>query len=95
VKWCTMATKPVPLPHPLTSAARIQRRKSVEVTALVAPRPLWVGELKRVSCVLAAEGLGDMRATHIVLTPSDAQTASAGNDQPISATIVWDQPYWP
>ncbi len=88
-----MATRPAPLPHPRTSAARTQRRKSVEVTALVAPRRLSEGELERVSRVLAAEGIGDMRATRIVLTPSDAQTASGGSGQPIPATIVRDKPY--
>ena len=43
-----MAAKPVPLPPPRTSAAKIQRHKPVEVTALVASRPLWIGELNRV-----------------------------------------------
>jgi hypothetical protein len=86
-----MATKPVPLPHPRTSAARTRRHKPVEVTALVAPRPLSIGELNRVSRVLAAAGLGDMRATRIALTPSDAQSVSEGNGRPVSATIVRDK----
>lgn len=49
-----MATKPPPLP---TSTARNPHHKPVEVTALLAPRPLSDGELKRVSRALAAEGL--------------------------------------
>ena len=86
-----MAAKPVPIPPTRTSAARIQRHKPVEVTALVASRPLSIGELNRVSRVLAAAGLGDMRPTRIALTPSDAQSVSEGNGRPVSATIVWDK----
>lgn len=90
-----MATKSAPLPHPHTSMARNRRHQPVEVTALIASRPLSVSELQRVSRVLAAEGLGDMRATQIVLTPNDTQTESDGNARPIAATIVRDTPTRP
>jgi hypothetical protein len=54
------------------------RRGNLEVTALLALRPLSEGELKRVSRVLAAEGLGDVRPTRIALAPDDAKAVAAG-----------------
>jgi hypothetical protein len=80
-----MATKP----HPIsTSAALRLGRKPVEVTALLALRPLSAGELKRVSRALAAEGLEDMRPTRIVLTPDDAKAVAAGSERAVPAAIV-------
>jgi hypothetical protein len=83
-----MATKSLPLP---ASAPRNLRREPVEVTALLALRPLSDGELKRVSRVLAAEGLGDMWPTRIVLTPDDAKAVAAGDERAIPASIVRDE----
>jgi hypothetical protein len=80
-----MATKLVPLP---ASAARNPRRKPVEVTALLALRPLSDGELQRISRALAAEGLADMRPTRIVLTSDDAKAVAAGNEHAVPASIV-------
>jgi hypothetical protein len=80
-----MATKPLPLP---TSTARNPRPKPVEVTALLALRPLSDRELKRVSRVLAAEGLGDMRPTRIVLTPDDAKAVAAGHERAVPVAIA-------
>jgi hypothetical protein len=83
-----MATKP----HPIsTSAALRPGRKPVEVTALLALRPLSAGELKRVSRALAAEGLEDMRPTRIVLTPDDAKAVAAGSERAVPAAIVRDK----
>jgi hypothetical protein len=83
-----MATKPIPLPAP---AARTRRRKPVEVTALLALRPLSAGELKRVSRALAAEGLEDMRPTRIFLTQDDAEAVAAGDERAVPASIVQDK----
>ncbi len=82
-----MATKSLPAPAP----PRRPRPKPVEVTALLALRPFSEGELKRVSRVLAAEGLGDMRPTRITLAPDDAKAVAAGDARPIPASIVWDK----
>jgi hypothetical protein len=78
-----MATKPVP-----ASAARNPRRKPVEVTALLALRPLSDGELQRISRALAAEGLADMRPTRIVLTSDDAEAVAAGEEHAVPVSIV-------
>ncbi len=83
-----MATKSL---RPPASASRSRRRKPVEVTALLALRPLSDGELKRVSRVLAAEGLGEMRPTRIVLTPDDAKAVAAGDERAVPASIDWDK----
>jgi hypothetical protein len=83
-----LAIKPLPLP---SSAERSPRRKPVEVTALLALRPLSDGELKRVSRALAAEGFEDMRPTQIVLTPGDAKAVAAGDRRTVPATIVQDK----
>jgi hypothetical protein len=80
-----MATMSRPLP---ASAPRRSRRKPVEVTALLALRPLSNGELKRVSRALAAEGVEDMRPTRIVLTPDDAQAVAAGDERAVPVAIV-------
>jgi hypothetical protein len=82
-----MASKPRPIP---ASTALRPRRKPVEVTALLALRPLSAGELKRVSRALAAEGLEDMRPTRIVLTPDDAKAVAAGDERAVPAAIVRD-----
>ena len=79
-----MATKSL-LPH--ASTPRSLRQKPFEVTALLALRPLSDGELKRVSRVLAAEGLGDVWPTRIVLTPDDAKAVAAGDERAIPASI--------
>jgi hypothetical protein len=83
-----MATKPIPLPSP---APRSSRRKPVEVAALLAVRPLSDGELKRVSRVLAAEGIKDMRPTRIFLTQDDANAVAAGDERAVPASIVRDK----
>ena len=83
-----MATKPLPL---RTSTTRNRRRKPVEVTALLALRPLSDGELKRVSRALAAEGLEDMRPTRVVLTTEDAKAVAAGDGRAVPAAIVQDK----
>jgi hypothetical protein len=83
-----MATKPIPHPSP---SQRSSRRKAVEVTALLAVRPLSDGELKRASRVLAAEGIKDMRPTHIFLTQDDANAVAAGDERAIPASIVRDK----
>lgn len=83
-----MATKPLPLP---ASATRNPHRKPVEVTALLALRPLSAGELKRVSRALAAEGLEDMRPTRIFLTQDDAKAVAAGDERAVPASIVRDK----
>jgi hypothetical protein len=83
-----MATKPLPLP---ASAPRSPRRKPVEVTALLALRPLSAGEWKRVSLALAAEGLADMRPTRLVLTPDDAKAVAAGDERVVPASIARDK----
>jgi hypothetical protein len=82
-----MATKPISLPAP---AARTPRSKPVEVTALLALRPLSEGELKRVSRALAAEGLEDMRPTRIFLNRDDVKAVSAGDERAVKASIVRD-----
>ena len=82
-----MATKSPPLPP---STTRSLHYEPVEVTALLALRPLSDGELKRASMVLAAEGLGDIRPTRIVLTPDDAKAVAAGDVSAVWASIVWD-----
>jgi hypothetical protein len=80
-----MATKPLPLP---ASAPHSPRAKPVEMTALLALRPMSAGELKRVSRALAAEGLEDMRPTRIVLTPDDAKAVAAGDKRAVPASIL-------
>jgi hypothetical protein len=84
-----LATKPLPLP---ACAQRGPRRKPIEVTALVSLRRLSDGELKRVSRVLAAEGLGDVWPTRIILTTDDAKAVAVGDERAVSASIVWDRP---
>ena len=83
-----MATKSILFPTPVPQN---QRRKSVEVTALLAQRRLSDGELRRIARVLAAEGLEDMQPTRIVLTPDDAKAVAAGDERSVSATIVRDR----
>jgi hypothetical protein len=83
-----MSIKPLPLPGP---APRNPRHKPVELTALLALRPLSAGELKRVSRALAAEGLADMRPTRIVLTADDAKAVAAGDERAIPASILRDK----
>jgi hypothetical protein len=83
-----MSIKPLPLP---SSAPRNRRHKPVEVTALLALRPLSAGELKRVSRALAAEGLAEMRPTRIVLTPDDAKAVAAGDERAVPASILRDK----
>jgi hypothetical protein len=83
-----MATKPLPLP---ASTTRNPRREPIEVTALLALRPLSAGELKRVSRALAAEGLEDMRPTRIFLTQDDAKAVAAGDERAFPASIVRDK----
>src|ERR1700722_20178760 len=83
-----MATKPLPLP---ASAPRSPRAKSIEMTALLALRPLSAGELKRVSRALAAEGFADMRPTRIVLTADDAKAIAAGDERAVPASILRDK----
>jgi hypothetical protein len=83
-----MATKP----HPISASAALRpSRKPVELTALLALRPLSAGELKRVSRALAAEGLEDMRPTRIVLTSDDAKAVAAGDERAVPAAIVRDK----
>ena len=83
-----MATKPLPLP---ASTTRNPRREPIEVTALLALRPLSAGELKRVSRALAAEGLEDMWPTRIFLTQDDAKAVAAGDERAVPASIVRDK----
>jgi hypothetical protein len=83
-----MVTKPLPLS---ASTTRNLRREPIEVTALLALRPLSAGELKRVSRALAAEGLEDMRATRIFLTQDDAKAVAAGDERAVPASIVRDK----
>jgi hypothetical protein len=80
-----MATKSLPPPG---SAPRSPRPKPVEMTALLALRPMSAGDLKRVSRALAAEGLEDMRPTRIVLTPDDAKAVAAGDKRAVPASIL-------
>ena len=80
-----MAAKPLPLSG---SAPRSPRAKPVEMTALLALRPMSAGELKRVSRALAAEGLEDMRPTRIILTPHDAKAVAAGDKHTVPASIL-------
>lgn len=80
-----MTSKPIPLPSP---APRSSRRKPIEVIGLLAVRPLSDGELKRVCRVLAAEGIKDMRPTHIFLTQDDANAVAAGEERAVPASIV-------
>jgi hypothetical protein len=81
-------TKLLPLP---ASTTRNPRRKPIEVTALLALRPLSAGELKRVSRALAAEGLEDMWPTRIFLTQDDAKAVAAGDERAVPASIVRDK----
>ena len=83
-----MATKPLPLS---ASTTQNPRREPIEVTALLALRPLSAGELKRVSRALAAEGLEDMRPTRIFLTQDDAKAVAAGDERAVPASIVRDK----
>jgi hypothetical protein len=83
-----MATKPIL--HPASTAWN-SRRKPVEVTVLLALRPLSDSDLQRASRVLAAEGLGDMRPTRIVLTPDDAKAIATGDERPIPAAVARDR----
>ncbi len=78
-----MASRPLPSP-----AARRPRRAPVEMTALLVLRPLSESELKRVSRVLAAEGLGEMRPTRITLAPDDAKAVAAGDVRAVPASLV-------
>jgi 2C-methyl-D-erythritol 2,4-cyclodiphosphate synthase len=84
----TMSSKAAPLPSSRSPAGRGRREKPIEVTALVAARPLSIGELKRASRALAAEGFAEMRATRIVLTRNDARAVREGKEGPITAKIV-------
>jgi hypothetical protein len=83
-----MAIKPLPLPG---APPRNPRHKPVEVTALLAQRPLSASELKRISCALAAEGLAEMRPTRIVLTPDDAKAVAAGDVRAVPVSILRDK----
>jgi hypothetical protein len=84
-----MATKP----HNITASVALRSgRKPVEVTALLALRPLSAGELQRVSRALAAEGLEDIRPARIVLTSDDAKALAAGGERAVPAGIVRDKP---
>jgi hypothetical protein len=82
-----MASKTSLLPSPL---AAHRRRKPVEVTGLLAQRSLSVGEIERVSRVLAAEGFADLLPTRITIDP-------VGTDKtaPVSATIMPDDRHRP
>lgn len=82
-----MATKLLPQPPSTTGSLHY---KPVELTALLALRRLSDGELKRASRALAAEGLGDIRPTRIVITPDDAKAVAAGDLSALWASIVWD-----
>ncbi len=77
-----MASKPFPLPSPLAAP---RRRKPVEVTGLLAQRSLSVGEIERVSRVLAAEGFADLVPARITIAPASLDAAA-----PVSATILPD-----
>ncbi len=81
-----MAARSLPSPAP-----RRPRRTPVEVTALLAPRPLSEGEWQRIARVLAAEGLGDLRPTRITITPDDAKAVASGDDRVVPASIVRDR----
>jgi hypothetical protein len=83
-----LATKPIPFSTPVPQNPR---RKSVEVTALLALRRLSDGELQRIARALAAEGLEGMWPTRIVLTPDDAKAVAAGDERSVSAAIVRDK----
>jgi hypothetical protein len=82
-----VATKSLPL---RASTTRNSRREPIEVTALLALRPLSAGELKRVSRALAAEGLEDMWPTRIFLTQDDAKAVAAGDERAVRASIARD-----
>jgi len=76
-----------PLPGPYSP-----HRKSVEVTALLTVRPLSDGEMKRITRVLAAEGIEVMRPTRIVLTQDDANAVAVGDARAVPASIVPGKP---
>jgi len=73
------------LPSP---ASRGRGAEPVEGTALLALRTLSAAELRRVSQALATEGIRDLHATRIVLTPDDARSVSRGESVRIAATIL-------
>lgn len=78
----------------IPNGAGSRGRKPVEVTALIALRPLSAGELQHVSRVLAVEGIEGLHATRIRLGARDAETVGHGDVRLISATIVPDRlPY--
>lgn len=78
----------MPPPRP-ASPAQTPRGKPVEMTVLLAARPLSDDELRRVSRALAAEGF-DMRPTLIFLTQNDANAVAAGDKRAVAASIVHD-----
>lgn len=84
-----MPTKPRPLPPP---GNRAVRARPVAVTALLSSRQLSDGELQRAIRVLAAEGLGDIRAGRIVLTEDDARGVAAGDERAVPASMIDDAP---
>jgi hypothetical protein len=61
------------------------------MTALLALQPLSDREWKRISRVLAAEGLGTMRPTRIALSPADAEAVAAGDERTVPASIIWNE----
>lgn len=72
-----------------SNAATVDRQhKSIEVTALLARRPLSVSELKRVSRALAAEGIKDLQPTRMLLAPGDAEIMREGSPHTVSVAII-------
>lgn len=84
-----MPTKPRPLPP---AGNRAVRARPVAVTALLSSRQLSDGELRRAIRVLAAEGLGDIRASRILLTEDDARGVAAGDERAVPASMIDDAP---
>ncbi len=84
-----MATKTTPTP---LSSPHSFHGGPVEVTALLSVRPLSDGEMKRITRVLAAEGIEVMRPTRIVLTQDDANAVAVGDARAVPASIVPGKP---
>jgi hypothetical protein len=59
----------------------------------MASRPLTHHELERVSRALAAEGLVEMRATRIVLSPDDTEAVARGKQRAVNVGILSQQPF--